>query len=241
MGTSPGIVIRDRPGLYPLLLSLDGVRDLDALRRNARRNIPDLDIDVAEALAPLMETGAVVDTPGPRRQALRIEIAHDGPSVPLARCLGSLLRTLGASVGPDADLLVVLSSGEPHRTTLADLVRSRVAHLVVVQEVDSVRIGPLVVPGWTPCVGCADLERSVWDPTWTALLPQFGRTLPSGVSALTLHAAATEIAAACLDFTDAASPQHVREVVVVGPDRTVRPTGQPAFHPRCACSLLSAC
>jgi hypothetical protein len=124
------MVIRDRPGLYPLLLSLDGVRDLDALRRNARRNIPDLDVDVAEALAPLIETGAVIDNPEPHRRALRVEIAHDGPSTPLARCLGPLLRTLGVTVGPDADLLVVLSSGEPHRTSLADVVRCRLPHLV---------------------------------------------------------------------------------------------------------------
>ncbi|HUP99052.1 MAG TPA: hypothetical protein VM093_01190 [Aeromicrobium sp.] len=244
MGTSPGIVIRDRPGLYPLLLSLDGVRDLDALRRNARREIPELDVDVVDALAPLIVAGAVVDAARPPqralRWALRVELAHDRPSAPLAHGLGPLLESLGIAVGTDADLLVILSSGEPDRVALADVVRSRLPHLVVVQDTDSVRIGPMVVPGHTPCVGCADLHRSSWDPGWSALVPQFGRAVPSGVPALTTHAAAVEVAAACADFADPASSRLARAIVTVGPDRSVRSLGLPSFHPRCACSLLCA-
>jgi len=240
VGTGPAIVIRDRPGLYPLLLSLDGVRDLEALRRNARREIPELDIDVAEAIAPLVEAGAVVDNPEPRRRAFRVELARDGPSTSLARTLGTLLRRFGVTFGPDGDLLVVLSSGQPDRATLADVVQCRIAHLVVVQETDTVCIGPLVVPGRTPCVACADLRRSTWDPAWEALVPQFGRTVRSGVSTLTLHAAAAEIAAACLYFADRTSPGAVsRPVVAIGPDRVVRVIEHPAFHPRCTCALLS--
>jgi hypothetical protein len=213
---------------------LDGVRDLDALRRNARRHIPDLEIDVADALAPLIEAGAVVDQPEPRRPALRVEIAHDGPSARLARSVGRLLRSLGVSVGADADVLVVLSSGEPDRTALADVVRCGVSHLVVVQDVDAVRIGPMVVPGRTPCVGCADLHRCAWDPGWSALLPQFGRAIRSGVPRLALHTAAAEIAAACAAFAE----KPLADVIEVGPDRTVRTVAVPAFHPRCSCSLL---
>jgi hypothetical protein len=241
VGTSPGVVIRDRPGLYPLLLSLDGTRDFDALRRQARRQIPDLETDVADALAPLIAAGVVVDTDRPTGPSLRVEIAHDGPTSGMARTLNALLSGTGVAVGPDADLVVVLSTGEPDRAALADAVQCRVTHLVVVLDSDVVRIGPLVVPGQTPCIGCTDLHRAVWDPAWLALVPQFGRSvLRSTLAAqaeLTQHVAAVEIAASCLEF--AGSKSRPGQIRTFGPDRRVRVTGQAAFHPRCACALLS--
>jgi hypothetical protein len=250
VGTNPGVVIRDRPGLYPLLLSLDGARDLDALRRRARREIPDLDVDVADALAPLISAGLVVDTGPPARPSLRVHLAHDQPSIHLARTVSALLTRTGVEVVPDADLVVIVSSGEPDRTALADAVRCGVTHLVVVLDSDVVRIGPLVVPGRTPCVGCTDLHRSTWDPGWLALVPQFGRTLPRTMAmetppasvGLTQHVAAAEIAATCLEFAE--GPVHSRnrpgQIRIVGPDRKVRVGGHAAFHPRCPCALLSA-
>lgn len=237
VGTNPGIVVRDRPGLYALLLSLDGVRDLDSVSRDARRRIPALTIDATEALAPLIEAGVVVDASPVERSPCRIEFAHDGPSSDLVRSVAPLVRSVGLTVGSDADLLVVASSGEPNRTVLADLVRCRLAHLVVVQDGDAIRIGPLVVPGRTPCVDCTDLHRASWDPTWVALIPQFGRSVPSGADPLTRQAAATEIAAACREFAESLD---VRPIVSVDADRSLRIVGQPAFHPRCPCALLAA-
>jgi hypothetical protein len=248
VGTNPGVVIRDRPGLYPLLLSLDGARDLDALRRKARRQIPDLDVDVAEALAPLISAGVVVDSGQSEHPSLRVEVAHDGPTATMARTVSTLLAGAEVAVGPDADLLVVLSTGEPDRSALADAVRCRVTHLVAVVDGDAVRIGPLVIPGQTPCLGCTDLHRATWDPAWLALVPQFGRR-PTGAGTtaslraphtsrgLIQHVAAVEIAAACLDFAD--EKPRPGQIRTVGPDRRVRLAGHAAFHPRCACALLS--
>jgi hypothetical protein len=250
VGTNPGVVIRDRPGLYPLLLSLDGARDLDALRRRARREIPDLEIDVADALAPLIAAGLVVDSGPPVRPSLRVDLAHDLPSTHLAGTVDALLTGAGVEVGPDPDLVVILSFGEPDRTALADAVRCGVTHLLVVLDGEVVRIGPLVVPGRTPCVGCTDLHRTTWDPGWLALVPQFGRAVPHripmgappGSAGLTQHVAAAEIAATCLEF--AVAPGHGRirpgQIRTVGPDRKVRVGGYAAFHPRCPCALLSA-
>jgi hypothetical protein len=247
VGTNPGVVIRDRPGLYPLLLSLDGIRDLDALRRRARREIPDLEVDVAEALAPLVATGVVVDSGSRTRPSLRVDLAHDGPTIGLARTVTSLLTGAGVAIGPDADLVVILSGTEPDRAALADAVRCRVTHLVVVLDGDAVRVGPLVVPGQTPCIGCMDLQRATWDPGWLALVPQFGRTLPPGAApevsvhaGLAQHVAAAEVVATCLEFAESAEHGRAVQVRTVGPDRRVRADGHAAFHPRCACSLLSA-
>jgi hypothetical protein len=220
---------------------LDGIQDLDALRRRARREIPDLEVDVAEALAPLIAAGVVVDTAPRVRQSLRVDLAHDGPSTGLARITTTLLARSGVTVGPDADLVIIASSGEPDRTALADVVRCRVAHLVVVMEGDAVRIGPVVVPGSTPCIECTDLHRAAWDPAWLALVPQFGRAVPHGAGDLTQHVAAAEVVATCLAFADAAPDGHWRpgQIRTVGPDRRVRVVGHAAFHPRCACALLS--
>jgi hypothetical protein len=240
VGTNPGVVIRDRPGLYPLLLSLDGIRDLDALRRQARREIPELTVDVAEALAPMIAAGLVVDTPRKARPTLRVDLAHDGPSSALARTITSLLARSGIAVGPDPDLIVILSSGEPDRATLADAVDCRMNHLPVVLDGDVVRIGPFVVPGRSPCVGCTDLHRATWDPGWPALVPQFGRAVRHDVSILAQHIAAAEVAAACLEFADGSLPDRLGRIRTVGIDRRVRVDGHAAFHPRCACSLLSA-
>jgi len=242
VGTNPGVVIRDRPGLYPLLLSLDGTRDLDSLRRRARRAIPDLTVDVTEALAPLIAAGLVVDSGPPIRPSLRVDLAHDWPTGHLARTVNGLLTRAGMAVGPDPDLVVILSSGEPDRAALADAVRCRVSHLVVVLDGDSVRIGPLVVPGRTPCISCTDLHRATWDPGWPALVPQFGRAVPNDVPVLVQHVAATEVAAACLEFADGSPHErrHPGRIRTVGADRRVRVDGHAAFHPRCACSLLCA-
>ena len=249
VGTDPGVVVHDRPGLYPLLLSLDGTRDLDALRRRAHREIPELEVDVADALAPLIAAGLVVDTAPPPRPSLRVDLAHDGPTTGLARTVSALLTGARVAIGPDADLLVVMSSGEPDRSALADAVRCAVTHLVVTLTGDAVRVGPLVIPGRTPCIGCTDLHRAAWDPGWLALVPQFGRAgahrgavtaLPIR-SRLAQHVAAAEVVATCLDLADtarhsAAAPAQIR---TIGPDRRVRTEGHAAFHPRCACALLS--
>lgn len=240
VGTNPGVVIRDRPGLYPLLLSLDGTRDLDALRRTARRQIPDLEVDVADALAPLITAGIVVDTAASTGPPLRVDVVHDVSTSAMARTLSELLTDAGVAVGPDADLAVMLSTGEPDRTILSDAVQCRVSHLVVVVDGEVVRIGPLVVPGQTPCVGCTDLHRAAWDPGWLALVPQFGRSIlhtANPLGGLTQHVAAAEIAALCLQPFEPKS--HAGQIRTVGPDRRVRVTGQAAFHPRCACALLS--
>jgi hypothetical protein len=223
------------------LLSLDGIRDLDALRRQAHRAIPDLQVDVADALAPLIAAGLVVDTPPRTRPSLRVDLAHDGPSAGVARIVTELLAETGVAVGPESDLVVIVSSGEPDRTALADAVHSRVNHLVVVLDGDAVRIGPVVVPGRSPCVGCADLHRATWDPGWLALVPQFGRAVPHDASGLTQHVAAAEVVAMCLDFAEAAPGGRWRpgQIRTVGADRRVRPVGHAAFHPRCACAMLS--
>jgi hypothetical protein len=69
--------------------------------------------------------------------------------------------------------LVVLASARPADTDLcAVLHNARLPHLVVgVREATAI-VGPLVLPGSTACLRCADLHRAECDPAWPLLAAQ---------------------------------------------------------------------
>ena len=162
VGTSPGTVIDDRPGLRPLLRLLNGVRDLDQLRRLVRSDVPELEADVADVLRPLLACGAVVDARSlfVRRPRLRVALHDDSGARPLARAIGQALADLGIESldPPEPDLLLVVSCGEPPRAVFDQARRHRLSHLPVVIDEERVRIGPVVIPGLTPCLTCLDLH-----------------------------------------------------------------------------------
>ncbi|WP_157439346.1 hypothetical protein [Aeromicrobium sp. Root344] len=203
VGTSPGIVIADRPGLLELLHLLDGARDVDRLTAIARDAIPDLAAPVAEILAELRSAGVVFDATRwstaevrgldaearhadfggddparlRHRQAYGVALHADAGSHRLSEILRSTLADAGITrFAPDhPDLLVIASCGEPARTVFEQPARLGIDHLPVVIDEDRVRIGPLVRPGHTPCVSCHDLHRADWDRAWSALVHQLGR------------------------------------------------------------------
>jgi hypothetical protein len=225
--------------LYPFLRELDGSRDLPSLRRRAARDYPDLGADVVDVLAPLVATGAVIDASSRIAPRLSLAVTHDGPSTAFAQTLGSLLTALDLELTPEPDFTVMISTGEPPRGPAANAVDMGLTHLIVMLDGDRVRIGPLVVPGQTPCLGCLDRHRASWDPAWAVLVPQFGRPLLHTLPTLIEHAAATEVAGECLTFALGEPPRTATEVVTVQPDRTLHTTTTARFHPRCSCSLLS--
>ena len=203
VGTSPGIVIADRPGLLDLLRLLDGARDVERLAAVARTTIPELTAPVAEILAELHSIGVVFDATrwtGTHRRGLEAEARHadlrgDDPARlsrrqtyglalhpdPGSRALTAMAETVLADSGvtrfdaADPDLLVIASCGEPSRTVFEEPLRLGLDHLPVVIDEDRIRIGPLVRPGRTPCVSCHDLHRADWDRAWPAIVHQLGR------------------------------------------------------------------
>jgi hypothetical protein len=251
IGTSPGIVIADRPGLTALLRLLDGVRDLALVTALAAHDIPDLADDVAELLGELRAVGAVVDAaaaetdlrPMSGRSVGFVASAGAGDLVTATQVA---LRSVGLDVTPPADpeLLVIVSYGEAARSVYERAALARLDHLPVVIDEDRVRIGPLVRPGRTPCTTCHDLHRADWDPAWSALVHQLGRrpplVQPSGVSGLTMHAAAVEVAAEVVALFGPDAPRTAGRCLVVGPAHDERTLWPVAFHHRCACDLLSA-
>lgn len=84
-----------------------------------------------------------------------------------------LLAAAGVGVaaeGSSADAVLVLSAGEPDRAVLDVLVRGDVAHLLVRAVEGSLVVGPLVVPGRTPCLRCLDAHHATDDPLYPALV-----------------------------------------------------------------------
>ncbi len=241
IGTTPGVVVPDRPGLLALLRLLDGVRDLDRLRHLARTEVPELEVDAADALRPLIAAGAVVDAAGLRPTPVRLAVSvHSDASTGR---LGALVRDALADVGvrqldaPDPGLLVVVSCGEPGRAVFTAAAQQSVTHLPVVLDDDRVCIGPLVRPGLTPCLGCLDLTRADWDPAWPALLHQLGRpghlAFPAIVDPVLLHVAAAEVAAEVRALAAGKRLRTVGAVVALGPAHDARDSWPVAFHHAC--------
>jgi hypothetical protein len=99
-------------------------------------------------------------------------------------------------------------------------------------------IGPLVVPGRTSCLRCADLHRSDRDPAWPVLSAQLAgprhTPTPSEVAVCTLTAAITAIQAlAFLDGERPATADGTLEIAL--PDWRVRRRHWPR-HGDCACA-----
>lgn len=247
VGTSPGTVIDDRPGLRDFLRLLNGARDVEQLRRLARTDVPELGADVDDVLRPLLACGAVVDasTIPVRRPRLRVALHDDGGSRPLARAIGHALADLGLESldAPEPELLLVASCGEPPRTVFDAARRHGISHLPVVVDEDRVRIGPMVIPGLTPCLTCLDLHRTDWDRAWPALLPQLGRArspLAPVVPVPLRYAAASDVAVDVLALSSGARPRTAGRVLALGPRHDARDAWPVGFHHGCSCALLPA-
>lgn len=237
IGTAPGVRVPDRPGLVRVLRLLDGAVPMDALARTVARDIPEFVDDLPQTLARLSAAGAVVMPSAPPR-ATRVAVRPDRS----CRAFAALLAARFPPSPAPADLEVVVSAGEPPRSGFDLLAHAGVPYLPVVFDESRARIGPLVIPGTTPCLGCLDARRAADDPAWSVLVPQFERRrlLPIAASPALLWATAAELAAQ-IDHLDAdRTPASVGQVLVLGPghrDLVVEPV---PFAVSCACRLLAA-
>jgi bacteriocin biosynthesis cyclodehydratase domain-containing protein len=139
--------------------------------------------------------------------------------------------------------LVVLASVEPVDTTLRTaLAGGGVPHLVAgVRETTAV-VGPLVLPGRTSCLHCADLHRSDRDPAWPVVAAQLvgirrRREEPCDVTLATLAASLAAMQClALLDGRPAAATGASLELSLT--DWRLRRRSWPA-HPGCDCGAAA--
>jgi hypothetical protein len=130
------------------------------------------------------------------------------------------------------------------------LLAAGIPHLVAATYERVAVVGPLVLPGRTPCLTCLDLHRVDRDPAWPVVSAQLdgpGRrvdgTLAAPACDVVLAATAAALAAgAALAYLDA--PGHAHELA--GARLEARPPGTVPRrrswrrHPRCGCGWPDA-
>lgn len=236
VGTDPGVVVRDRPGLARILRLLDGALPYAQLSHVVSRDVPEFTDDLDQTLARLVAAGVVL-APSPP-PVPRVAVRHDRSTAHFA----SLIR---AGTGPSAlepDLEVVVSAGEPARTPFEVLLSAGVPHLPVVLTERRVRLGPLVLPALAPCLGCLDALLASYDPAWRALAPQFERPrlLPVAMPPQLLLRAAAEVVHQIESLMRGAHPSTVGHVLSLGPEHDELDLRAVPFSPSCPCGLLAA-
>lgn len=186
-------------GLATVLRSLRSPVDLTELQRQATRH------GLADAAELLTLIGALVDAGvvsaarrHRRRRAASVRVHGRGPLsdllVEALHCSGARIAHScqpHAAVTPDDTDLVVLSDflvAEPR--VVRELHTAGVPHLPVRVRDGTGLIGPLVIPGVTSCLGCADLHRRDRDAAWPAVAAQLRGTVGSADRATVLATAA---------------------------------------------------
>lgn len=151
------------------------------------------------------------------------------------RCAPDVI--IAARRRPDLIVLSDVLVAEP--TVVTELLGSRIPHLVGYAYEGTAVVGPLVWPGRTSCLRCAELHRAQVDPAWPKLAAQLVGQIPTAGLACTQLAAALTVEQV---LTTLAGPQA---------DLTIPPTWGGALqldpvrgsllrlprppHPRCGC------
>ncbi|AKS35301.1 cyclodehydratase [Mycolicibacterium goodii] len=202
IGWDPRTAVRVRPPdgmtltqLTDLLHTLQTGRSRDELHSATAqfggRTVVD---DVLDALD---SAGVLVRQPGKPARTATIRIHGRGP---LSELLAGALRRSGARLQhsteahaaprPGTDLVVLADELVTEPRLVRELHRGRIAHLPVRVRDGTGLVGPLVIPGVTSCLHCADLHRTDRDAAWPALAAQLRGTVGSATRATILATAA---------------------------------------------------
>lgn len=182
----------------------------------------------ARMLLARLEPLLVDDAPPPRAAWVETIDVLD------ARCEYRLREALAdEGVAPGArttaeDIGVVLVEGAAAALQFARYLRDDTPHLPVALERGRTTVGPLVVPGETPCLSCRDEHERDGDPAWPRMHAQLiGR--PAGPISVARIADAARLAARLL-LTDSQAGSFV-EVSADGR----REWRSVTFHEECRC------
>jgi len=185
------VLVRPPRGLTATELAalLRSMRSPIAITELQRRAGDSLLVD-ADGLGSLVAqlVGAGVATrgrQGARGRAASIRVHGRGPLsdllVEALRCSGARIAHTSqphAAVTPAAADLVVLADylvADPRM--VRDLHNQGIPHLPVRVRDGTGLVGPLVIPGQTSCLACADLHRSDRDAAWPAIAAQLRDTV----------------------------------------------------------------
>ncbi|OBA80226.1 cyclodehydratase [Mycobacterium sp. 1164966.3] len=175
------------PELASLLRSMRSPMAITELRRRAAGGAS-VDTDGLTGLvAQLVDAGvATQGSPvGRHGRAASIRVHGRGPLsdllVEALRCSGARIRHTSqphAAVTPaEVDLVVLTDYLIADPRMVRDLHSEGVPHLPVRVRDGTGLVGPLVIPGETSCLNCADLHRSDRDAAWPAIAAQLRDTV----------------------------------------------------------------
>lgn len=144
----------------------------------------------------------------------------------------------------EVDLIVLCQPWTAHDPLRAYELTDRSAHLPVAVREGTVVIGPLVLPGRTSCLHCAELHRTDRDPRWPAVAAQLvaGSNLAMHEPTSVLATLAAALAAGqVLEHLDGARVPDVIEATLelCPPDWELRRRRWPP-HADCGCTDATA-
>ena len=168
--------------LATLLRAMHSPVSISELQRQSDVSAGELD----HLLAQLVTAGVATRGAGQRpTRSASIRVHGRGPLSELLaeglRCSGARIKQSNqphaAVTATDADLVVLSDNLVADPRMLRDLHSQGVAHLAVRVRDGTGLVGPLVVPGVTSCLGCADLHRRDRDAAWPAVAAQLRDTV----------------------------------------------------------------
>ena len=141
-----------------------------------------------------------------------------------------------------ADLVVLARAWAASDPLVAEVHRSGVPHLVAAVRGQTGVVGPLVVPGFTSCLRCADLHRRDVDPRWPALAAQLtaAEPPPSGATVTCLLTAATAALQVLAYLDGTAAPGTLDATIELGPPDHAPRLRRWTAHPACGCGAPGA-
>ncbi|WP_225724858.1 MULTISPECIES: hypothetical protein [unclassified Nocardia] len=186
----------DRPDAVHALRLLDGLHTKPQIIWRAG----EFGIEPGRAVALLAEIDAAGLLVRPEHPAARIRAVRVHGLGPLADAICAGLRRHGLrpsrsrGYGPEStvagwrcDLAVLTDAMVPDPRLVNDLLLHRIPHLQVRIRGYRGVVGPLVLPGATSCLRCADLIRAELDSDWphlaAQLLDRVGHATPAGIAA----------------------------------------------------------
>ncbi|WP_062443134.1 ThiF family adenylyltransferase [Herbidospora daliensis] len=137
---------------------------------------------------------------------------------------------MDGAAGPD--LVVLAPTGSPDPMLAHDLTTLGIPHLLATCAEGCGAVGPLVVPGQSPCLACVELTRRDRDPGWPSVRAAVRGQ--SGCDTVTSGLVAGQAAGQALAFLDRRGIDAAGTAEIL-PDLVWRRRVWPR-HPRCRCS-----
>jgi bacteriocin biosynthesis cyclodehydratase domain-containing protein len=136
-----------------------------------------------------------------------------------------------------ADLVVLARPWAASDPLVAGIHRSGVPHLVATVRGQIGVVGPLVVPGVTSCLHCADLHRRDADARWPRLAAQLTgvEPPPSGSTITCLLTAATAALQVLAHLDGTAAPGVLEATIELHPPHLAPRVRRWPAHPACPC------